>query len=173
MNSRPVKVVALLFLLTLVAVGGWLALRQNEPPPVAPQDPPAQNSPAVAEKQPDASIARETPRTLDDGRYLLPNGWSLSPAGRQLALGGLPLKIVPCPDSRHILALSCGSTPHFLAMVDVKTEEVVQKRQLKQCWFGLAVHPDGKTVWVAAGTEDVIRVFDASNTLAERKPIPL
>ena len=68
---------------------------------------------------------------------------------------------------------SCGSTPHFLALVDVKTEEIVQKRRLKQCWFGLAAHPNGKAAYVAAGAEDVIRTFDLSNGLAEGKPIAL
>ena len=118
-----------------------------------------------------ASGFKETPRTLDDGRYLLPNGWRLSPAGRQIALGGLPLKIVPCPDQRRLVVLSCGSTPHFIAVVDSKTEEVVQKRRLKQCWFGLAVHPNGKTAYVAAGAEDVIRTFKLNYQRVEEKPI--
>jgi YVTN family beta-propeller protein len=136
-------------------------------------EPKPQKATPVLDDHPAAAKFKATPRTLDDGRYLLPNGWHLSPAGRQIALGGLPLKIVACPDKRHLLVLSCGATPHFLAVVDATTEEIVQRRRLKQCWFGLAVHPNGKTDYVAAGAEDAIRTFDLSNRLAEGKTIAL
>ena len=58
--------------------------------------------------------ARRAPGKLDDGSYLLPNGWSISPAGEQVALGGMPLKVAPFPDDRHVLVTSNGFTEHFL-----------------------------------------------------------
>jgi hypothetical protein len=33
--------------------------------------------------------------------FLLPNGWRLTPAGRQVVLTDLPLNIVTSPDSRY------------------------------------------------------------------------
>src|SRR5437762_135018 len=63
-------------------------------------------------------LAREVPRPVPDGRYLLPSGWSISPAGRQMELGGFPLKVVPFPDQRHVLVTSNGYTENFVAVVD-------------------------------------------------------
>ena len=33
--------------------------------------------------------------------YLLPNGWTISPAGEQVTLTDLPLNILPLADNRH------------------------------------------------------------------------
>jgi hypothetical protein len=40
--------------------------------------------------------------------FLLPNGWTLSPAGKQVPLGDLPLNIIPLADGRHALVATDG-----------------------------------------------------------------
>src|SRR5437660_341460 len=57
----------------------------------------------------------------------LPNGWALSPAGRQMELGGLPLKLLPIPGTSQILVASNGYAAHFIALVDLQTAAVVQR----------------------------------------------
>ena len=100
-------------------------------------------------KDPDAAAAR----------VQLPNGWSLSPAGRQVALGGLPLKLVPVARSRYALALSSGYTEPFLAVLDTEQERVVQRVPITDGWLGLAASPDGRTVYASGGSQDRIFVY--------------
>src|SRR5512146_3457857 len=99
-----------------------------------------------------AAIAaeKEVPRKLPDNRYLLPNGWVLSPAGRQVGLGGLPLKLVAVPQTRYVLAASNGYRDHFLAVIDVEAEKVVQRVPIQEGWMGIAVGPAGDTVYASA-----------------------
>jgi DNA-binding beta-propeller fold protein YncE len=92
--------------------------------------------------------------------YLLPNGWKLSPAGREIAIGGLPLNIALIPDSHYAVIASDGFTNHFLALVDLKTEQIVSRQLIKQGWMGLAVSKDGKTIYASAGGEDRICIFN-------------
>ncbi len=41
------------------------------------------------------------PGAMQDGSTMLPNGWRLSPAGKHLKVGDLPLNVVQTPDSRY------------------------------------------------------------------------
>ena len=49
--------------------------------------------------------AQEAPRYagLTNRGFLLPNGWTLKPAGQQIPLADLPLNIIPLADNRHVL----------------------------------------------------------------------
>lgn len=91
--------------------------------------------------------------------YLLPNGWRISPAGRQVSLGGLPLKLIRVPGQPYVIAASNGYKDHFLAVIDVNQEAVVQKVPIQEGWMGLAVHPAGHTVYASGGAQERILVF--------------
>src|SRR5206468_3156952 len=94
--------------------------------------------------------AEDKPRLTGptDQGFLLPNGWTISPAGRQVELGGLPLKLALLPGGRHLLVTSNGYTQHFLAVLDTETEKVTQRLPIAQGWLGLAASADGQ--WVFA-----------------------
>src|SRR5437879_2963224 len=79
-------------------------------------------------------LAQDKPRFTGptDQGFLLPNGWTISPAGRQVELGGLPLKLTLLPGGRHLLVTSNGYTQHFLAVVDTQTEKVTQRLPIAQ-----------------------------------------
>ena len=109
-----------------------------------------------------------------EGGYLLPNGWRISPAGRQSGLGGLPLKLVSVPGQPFLIAASNGYRNHFLAVVDANSEQVVQRVPIQEGWMGLAVHPDGKTLYASGGAQDRILVYGfTSGRLEPQGDIPL
>src|SRR4051794_21441833 len=60
-----------------------------------------------------------------EGGFLLPNGWTITPAGRQVALADLPLNIIPLSDNRHALAATSGFNAHELTIVDLADGSVV------------------------------------------------
>jgi YVTN family beta-propeller protein len=95
------------------------------------------------------------------GSMLLPNGWGLSPAGRQLKLGGMPLKLESLRDGRHLLAASDGFGQHFLAVIDLAEEKVAQIVPMTQGWMGITVSPDARLVYASAGGEDRVLVYRA------------
>jgi YVTN family beta-propeller protein len=102
------------------------------------------------------------PRDLSDGTYLLPNGWSLSPAGKQVEVGGLPLKLALIGEGRYALVTSNGYSQHFIGVIDLKSGTMVQRIPIKQGWFGLLASPDGRRVFASAGAEDLILVYQFS-----------
>src|SRR5436305_15287664 len=51
--------------------------------------------------------------------FLLPNGWTLTPAGRHVVLADMPLNIVPLNGRPPALVATSGYNNHELAAVDL------------------------------------------------------
>ena len=71
--------------------------------------------------------------------FLLPNGWTLSPAGDQVVTTDMVLDILPTPDGKHALVATSGYNAHELIVVDLASKQVVDKETVRQSWFGLAL----------------------------------
>lgn len=113
--------------------------------------------------------------TLPGNPYLLPNGWTLSPAGREINLGGLPLNIISVSNTHYAVVASDDYTDHFLTLIDVNTDQVVNRQLIKQGWMGLAASNDGKRIYASAGGRDSILVFNIENERpkpASEIPVP-
>src|SRR5450755_1778422 len=80
------------------------------------------------------------PGPTDKG-FLLPNGWTITPAGKQIALSDLPLNITPLADGKHVLVATSGFNNHELSVIDLESQKVVDHQTVRQRWFGLAVSP--------------------------------
>jgi YVTN family beta-propeller protein len=106
--------------------------------------------------------ADDKPRTAGptETGFLLPNGWHLTPAGRQVTLTDLPLNILPLKDGKYALAASSGYNRHELALVDLLDARVVTKETVRQSWFGLALDSYEQRVWWAGGGANVVHTFD-------------
>lgn len=97
-----------------------------------------------------APNAAELPGPVAGG-YLLPNGWRITPVGKAVPTEDLVLNLLPSPDGRVVVGVTCGYNPHGLVVVDVKTDEPVQRIPLPTAWLGLAWHPDGTKLYVSGG----------------------
>jgi YVTN family beta-propeller protein len=94
------------------------------------------------------------------GSFLLPNGWTISPAGDQVALTDLPLNIIPLADNKHALVATSGFNAHELSLVNLHDKKIVSKSTVRQSWFGLAHDAStGKVLWSAGGAGN-IHAFD-------------
>lgn len=103
------------------------------------------------------------PGVKDDASTLLPNGWTLTPAGRTVPLGDLPLNIMLSPDQQYLVATNNGYSPPSLTLVSLQSEEVVQTLRLPDAWLGLAWSSDGKTLYCSGGHRNRIYVCNFSN----------
>jgi YVTN family beta-propeller protein len=94
-----------------------------------------------------------------DKGFLLPNGWTITPAGEQVTLTDLPLNIVPLGDGRHALTATSGFNTHNLSIVDLVEKKVVANEVVRQSWFGLAVDAKSGRVWWSGGGGDRLHHF--------------
>jgi YVTN family beta-propeller protein len=99
------------------------------------------------------------PGPTDQG-FLLPNGWTVSPAGKQVPLTDMPLNILPLADSRRALVATNGYNRHELSLVDLQEGRVLHSQSAVQSWFGLTLSPAQDKVWWSAGGADGLHTFD-------------
>jgi hypothetical protein len=106
------------------------------------------------------------------GRYLLPNGWWLSPAGEQVPLGDLPLNAALSPDERYLAVSHSGQSKAELRLVDLKEKKEVQRIRMKDTWLGIRFI--GSMLYVSGGYENCVYRFRlAEGQLALVDSLPL
>ena len=116
------------------------------------------------------------PGVQPNGEVLLPNQWSLRPAGRQLQLGDFPVNIALHPSGRWLAVLHAGYGIHEIFTVDLngRRQKVVCRVALDQAFYGLCFSPDGKRVFASGGEFEVVHAFDFENGyLSAAKQIPV
>ncbi len=113
------------------------------------------------------------PGMTRDGTVLLPNGWSLKPAGRQAKLGDLPVQIARHPNQPILAILHAGYGEHEVVTVDSgagrEGGRVIGRAAVPGTFAGLAWSADGKQLFVGGGFDDLIYRFDHAGGLLSNK----
>jgi YVTN family beta-propeller protein len=90
----------------------------------------------------------------------LPTGVLLDTAGRSSDLGNMPIAIAPAPEGDCVVVLLAGWREQGIQVVETSSGRVLQTVELPAAFLGLAFSPDGHTLYVSGGYEDVIYRFD-------------
>src|SRR3984957_15385563 len=96
------------------------------------------------------------------GQVLLPNGWKLSPAGRTLALGAmsdLPLNLQISKSGRLMAVTNNGQSTQSVQLIDPKNEKVLDEKEVKRSWYGIAFSPDEKHLYASGGYDNYVLDF--------------
>jgi YVTN family beta-propeller protein len=107
-----------------------------------------------------SSLLAQAPGERGD-RYLLPNGWWLSPAGEQIRLGDFPMNAALSEDEAYLAVTHGGQSKAQLMLVDVKQKKVTQTITLKDSWQGIAFK--GSTLFVSGGYQNCVYTFQLAN----------
>lgn len=92
-------------------------------------------------------------------RVTLPNGWKLSPHGKSVSLGDLPLNLAVSPNKAYIVATNNGQSIQSLQLFNVAKKEIVDSKEIPKSWYGLKIASDNKTVYASGGNDNVILVY--------------
>jgi YVTN family beta-propeller protein len=107
-------------------------------------------------------------------KVTLPNGWSLSPAGRHLALGDLPLNIVVSSSGKLLAITNNGQSVQSLQLVDAKSEKVLHSVVVPNSWYGLRFSADEKFLYASGGNDNwILQYAVVSKKLVLRDSIKL
>jgi DNA-binding beta-propeller fold protein YncE len=106
-----------------------------------------------------ALVFRLHSQTLDEinsRRVLLPNGWHLTPAGRTVQLGDLPLNIAVSPDKKLAAVTNNGQSTQLIQLIDLKKRIVIDSVIIRKSWLGLVFSDDGKSLYASGGNDNWI-----------------
>lgn len=93
----------------------------------------------------------------------LPNGWSLSPAGRSLTLGDLPLNMAVSKSQKLMAVTNNGQSKQTLQLIDTKTEKILDNIEIKKSWLGLKFSSDEKYLFAGGGNDNWILQYSTAN----------
>jgi DNA-binding beta-propeller fold protein YncE len=99
------------------------------------------------------------------GAVLLPNGWSLRPAGRQTPLGDFPVLLALHPSEPIVAVLHAGYGEHEVMTCSAENGRVIGRVALHQSFSGLVWSSDGKRLYAGGGFDEVIYGFDHADGL--------
>jgi YVTN family beta-propeller protein len=93
----------------------------------------------------------------------LPNGWSLSPAGRSFALGDLPLNIAVSTSKKYMAVTNNGQSVQSIQLIDPGSEKVLHSLVVPKSWYGLKFSADEKYLYAAGGHDNWIYQLEINN----------
>ena len=147
---------------TLISSGGRAE-------PVRQQDAPRAD--ADAKLPPAAPYDQSQVGPQEDGRIIVPTNQVLTPAGRQVIVGGRPTDVAQSPDGRWLAVLNLRQ----VQIIDIESGEILSEAPNRSESFkGIAFAPDGKRIYASTiGTN--IGVFDISGDgkIEAEEPIKL
>jgi len=111
---------------------------------------------------------REQVGPQPDGSFLLPNGWRIKPAGRQIPLDTLPMSSALSKDGKYLLVLNGGYKPPSISVLTVESPHEIARVPVADAWLGLTFSTDGTRVYAGGGSRATVFEFTFSN--GELKP---
>ena len=107
-------------------------------------------------------------------RITLPNGWSLTPAGRNIPLGDLPLNIAVSSSKKFLAVTNNGQSRQSLQLIDVQSQKTLADVTIAKSWVGLAFSADDKFLYASGGNDNwILRYAITENSLVVRDTIVL
>jgi YVTN family beta-propeller protein len=94
------------------------------------------------------------------GLRRLPTGATLDPAGVSYDLGSMPLAMTLSPGKDRIVVLLNGWREQGIQVVERSSGRVLQTISLPAVFLGIAFSPDGRSLYVSGGNQDVVYRFD-------------
>ena len=102
------------------------------------------------------------PGIQPNSHILLPNGWSLTPQGTQIAMGDFPVNIQFDPTGKFAAVLHCGYGDHEIRIVSLETKNVVSTAKIEQGFYGLSF--SDQSLNVSGGEDGCVYVFPFAAT---------
>lgn len=123
--------------------------------------------------------SQSVPNSKNPSKVLLPNGWSLSPAGRSLQLGDLPLNVQISPSQRLMAITNNGQSIHSIQLIDPQGEKILHEQPIGKAWYGLKFSADEKKLYASGANDNIILIYPivnkklaAADTIVLGKPWP-
>lgn len=107
----------------------------------------------------DAPRAVNLPGVQSDGSVLLPNQWSLRPAGKQVVVGDFPVHAAIHPSGKFAVVLHAGYGQNELIAIHLGDTRILSRVSIGESFYGLAFSADGSEVFCSGAGDEVIHRF--------------
>ena len=106
----------------------------------------------------------QTLEQLNNQRITLPNGWSLTPVGKTLPLGDLPLNIAVSKSGKYMAVTNNGQSTQTIQLFDTKKEIQLDSIVIAKSWYGLKFSADEQKLYASGGNDNWILQYNIINS---------
>ena len=89
----------------------------------------------------------------------LPNGWNLSPVGRSLPLGDLPLNMALSNSGKLLAVTNNGQSVQSIQLIDPLQEKILDNIVVAKSWYGLKFSADEKYLYASGGNDNWVMKY--------------
>ncbi|NIM35909.1 MAG: beta-propeller fold lactonase family protein [Hydrotalea flava] len=102
--------------------------------------------------------------SLPGTKTMLPNGWSLTPAGKQLSLGDLPLNMAVSTSKKYLAVTNNGQSTQSIELFDAQQQLRLDSITIPKSWYGLVFGKNDQYLYVSGGNDNRILVYKINNS---------
>ncbi|MEJ7693339.1 bifunctional YncE family protein/alkaline phosphatase family protein [Daejeonella sp.] len=110
-----------------------------------------------------SSLFSQTLTELEKKRIMLPNGWSLTPAGKNIPIGELPLNMVVSNRKKYLAITNNGQSTHTIDLIDIEKQQRIDSIVIAKAWYGLAFSKDDQFLYASGGHDNKVNRYSVIN----------
>ncbi|MFI5252186.1 MAG: bifunctional YncE family protein/alkaline phosphatase family protein [Bacteroidota bacterium] len=99
------------------------------------------------------------PGKMEDGKVRLPNGWFLTPAGKEIEVGDTPLNFDIDPSGEYAIVTNNGEGEQSVSIVTLNGWKVTQTIPVRKAWLGIKFFDGGKKFALSGGNDNRIFIY--------------
>lgn len=96
---------------------------------------------------------------LERHKVGLPNGWTLTPVGKQMLLGDLPLNLVISHNKKWAAVTNNGQSTQTIDLIDIEHQKKTDSTVIAKSWYGLAFSSDDTVLYASGGHDNMIKTY--------------
>ena len=108
-------------------------------------------------------VNAQTLKEIEASRVSLMNGWKLSPVGKMLKVGDLPLNIAVSPSQKLLAVTNNGQSDQSIQLIDPEKMQLLDSVVTAKGWLGLTFSKDGKYLYASGGNDNWIMRYQIKN----------
>lgn len=108
-------------------------------------------------------LSAQTLQQIEKKRIRLPNGWSLTPVGKTLQLGDLPLNMIVSPGGKYVAVTNNGQSIQSIQLFDADQQKQLDAVKVAKSWYGLAFSSDERYLYASGGNDNLVLKFELNH----------
>ncbi len=100
---------------------------------------------------------------LSKHRIMLPNGWALTPVGKSLRLGDLPLNIATSASGKWAAVTNNGQSTQMIQLINTVDDKLSDSIIIPKSWGGLVFSEDEKSLYASGGNDNWVLEYAIRN----------
>jgi DNA-binding beta-propeller fold protein YncE len=102
-------------------------------------------------------------QNASNNKIQLPNGWQLSPAGKSLSLGDLPLNMAFSKSKKWMAVTNNGQGKQSIQLIDLKKNKIADNIPVDKAWLGIVFSANENYLYASGGNDNWILQYAILN----------